>query len=66
MPIAAFAILHVSAYLRTMLSVMSVAENAGIIRKPLNAVITRDKDIMKFVALCEIMLMPTIFLMILR
>lgn len=65
MPIAAFATLHVSAYIKTILSAAGASETAGgLLRRPLNAVLARDKDIMRFVAVCEIMLAPIILLMI--
>jgi hypothetical protein len=39
------------------------ASESAVIRRPLNAISARDKDIMRFAALCEIMLVPTIFVM---
>lgn len=63
MPIAAFALLHISAYTKTLFNVMSVPESS-VVRRMLNLVLSRDKDIMRFIALCEIMLVPTIFVMI--
>ena len=64
MPIAAFALLHVCAYVKTLLGKMGIPESSVLVRKGINVVLVRDKEIMRFVALCEIMLVPTIFVMI--
>jgi hypothetical protein len=63
MPVISFAICHVATYLRQLLGVMGAPES-NFLRRPLNAISGRDKDIMRFAALCEILLVPTIFVMI--
>jgi transmembrane protein 33 len=64
-PILLFAILHVSSYTRALLQV--VAPNSlKIISNAANYVINKDKDIMRFAAINEILLMPAIILSIFR
>lgn len=63
-PIVAFALLHVSAYARNLLNFMG-PNSLGLVRKGINFVTNKQKDIMRFVALNEILLIPTIVFMIL-
>lgn len=64
-PIIAFALLHVSVYTLKMLNLLSGPQSFGPIRKGMNLIISRDKDLMRFVAVNEIILAPTIIVMIL-
>jgi hypothetical protein len=41
-------------------------ESFGLVRKAINLITTKDKDIMRFVALNEIIMAPTILIMIFR
>jgi hypothetical protein len=64
MPVAAFAILHVCNYSRSMLDVLSGPASFGIIRKGISYVIAKDKDLMRFIAVNEILIAPALVILI--
>lgn len=64
MPIMAFALLHVTVYTNQILNLAGGPESFGLIRKALIFITSKDKDIMRFVALCEIIMAPIILFMI--
>jgi len=64
MPVCAFALLHFASYTNNVLNHLAAQGSLAFIRKIINAVCSSDKDIMRFVAINEIILMPSIILMI--
>jgi hypothetical protein len=64
MPVTGFAMLHVASYIKTLINLNGSETSLGPIRKFVNLVTSKDKDIMRFVAINEIMLLPTIAVMI--
>lgn len=64
MPVAAFALLHIAVYTRTILNLILGAESGGPLRRALNAILAKDKDLMRFIAINEIIIAPTIVIMI--
>lgn len=64
MPVTAFALLHLSAYSKNILNLAFGAEGGAPLRKLFNVVLSRDKEIMRFVAMNEIIIMPTLIIMI--
>jgi len=64
MPVTAFALLHLSAYSKNILNLAFGAEGGAPLRKLFNIVLSRDKEIMRFVAMNEIIIMPTLIIMI--
>lgn len=64
MPITGFALLHVANYIKTLINLDGRQDSYGLVRKLVNMVCTKDKDIMRFVAINEILLMPTLVIMI--
>jgi len=65
MPITGFALLHVAAYLKTLINLNGSETSYGPIRKLINLITSKDKDIMRFVAINEIIILPSIAFMIL-
>lgn len=63
MPVTGFALLHCASYVRTLIN-LNGPSSYGPIRKLVEMVTAKDKDIMRFVAINEIMIMPTIIFMI--
>lgn len=63
MPVCLFAILHVGSYTKGLLHFASATALAPL-RKAVNFIVTRDKEIMRFAAINEIILMPCIVLML--
>ncbi|CAF1057408.1 unnamed protein product [Brachionus calyciflorus] len=63
-PIVAFALLHISAYARNLLNIVG-PNSFGFVLKGINYVTSRQRDLMRFVAINEILLAPTILFMIL-
>lgn len=64
MPISAFALLHFAAYSRNLLNLAVGSEGGAPIRKLANLVLTKDKEIMRFIAMNEIIIAPTVIVMI--
>lgn len=64
MPVTGFALLHVANYMKTLINLDGRQDSYGPIRKVVNMVCTKDKDIMRFVAINEIILLPTLVVMI--
>ncbi|RNA18630.1 transmembrane 33-like [Brachionus plicatilis] len=62
-PIASFSIMHVSTYSQKLLGVLGMS-SIGFVRKAIDLVIAKQRDIMLFVAINEILLAPTIIVMI--
>lgn len=63
MPITGFALLHCASYVKTLIN-LNGPNSFGPIRKLTEMVTTKDKDIMRFVAINEIMIMPTLVFLI--
>jgi len=64
MPVFAFAVLHVTAYTNNILNISGGPNSMPLIRKVINFISSKDKDIMRFVAVNEILMAPTIIFMI--
>lgn len=64
MPIAGFAVLHCAAYLKTLINLNGSETSYGPVRQLVNKITSKDKDIMRFVAINEIMIFPTLIFMI--
>lgn len=62
-PVVLFALLHVSSYTRTLINIYGPSSLQPL-RKIVNFVIAKDKDMMRFAAINEILLMPCIVIMI--
>lgn len=65
MPPTGFALLHVANYLKTLINLNGDQTSFSLIRKMVTLVCSKDKDIMRFVAINEIIILPTIVIMIL-
>lgn len=63
MPVAGFALVHCANYVKTLIN-LSGPDSYGLIRNLVNKICAKDKDIMRFVAMNEIILFPTLVLMI--
>jgi hypothetical protein len=64
MPVAAFALLHIAVYTKSILNLVVGTESAGPLQRALNAILAKDKDLMRFIAINEIIIAPTIIIMI--
>lgn len=64
MPVTGFALLHCCSYIKTLINLNGSDASFGPIRKLVNLVCMKDKDIMRFVAINEIIIMPTLVVMI--
>lgn len=64
MPITGFALLHCCSYIKTLINLNGNETSYGPVRRLVNTVCMKDKDIMRFVAINEIIIMPTIVVMI--
>jgi len=64
MPVTGFALLHVANYMKTLINLNGDQTSYGLLRKWINVLCSKDKDIMRFVALNEIIVFPTIIVMI--
>jgi len=62
MPVAGFALLHVASYSKTLLSLAGIQNS--FINRVVNTLVAKDKDLMRFVAINEIIMCPTILVMI--
>lgn len=64
MPVTGFALLHVAAYTKKLINLNGDENSYGFIRKYVYMICAKDKDIMRFVAIMEIIILPTVVLMI--
>jgi len=62
MPVAGFALLHIASYSKTLLTLSGI--QISFLKKAVDAVCAKDKDLMRFVAINEIIMCPTILVMI--
>lgn len=63
MPIFGFALLHIASYTKTLLTLAAV-QQTSLIKKGIDAICAKDKDLMKFVAINEILMCPALLIMI--
>lgn len=64
MPVTAFALLHVCNYTRSMLDISGGPTSFRFIRKGINYFIAKDKDLMRFIAVNEILIAPALVILI--
>lgn len=62
MPCVGFALLHIASYSKTLLNLNGMQNT--VLNKAVDFFISKDKDLMRFVALNEILMCPTIVVMI--
>lgn len=62
MPVAGFALLHIASYSKTLLTLSGI--QISFLKKAADIVCAKDKDLMRFVAINEIIMCPTILIMI--
>lgn len=64
MPVTAFALVHCAAYVKTLINLNGEQNSYGPVRNLVMKITSKDKDIMRFVAVNEIIIFPTIVVMI--